>query len=288
MKLEDIYKEFEELGLLPNVKKESVGKSELGQEIFAFTVGENKNDVVLVEGGLHAREYITALVCIELIKMYSKKKLDFQICFVPLANPDGVGLCLEADGFLANQERFEKLVEINNGSKDFSLWKANINAVDLNVNFDALWSLGKSNTFKPSSQNFVGPFPESESETRVLKNLAIKTQPILSLCFHSKGEVIYYGFEPLSKQHKKRDLFIAKQLQKISGYKPVKTHQSVGGFSDWVSLVLGIPALTIEVGNDKLIHPIGPEHLPKILNQTKHMILLSFEALKKYEAKKKV
>ncbi len=283
MMIEEIYSAFENFKINPKIKSEVIGKSELGQEIYAFTVGDNPNKVVFVEGGLHAREHITTFLCIELIKFYSTKKLDYEICFVPLANPDGVALCLQGKEFLKDdKKRLTKLKKINNGSEDFSLWKANINAVDLNVNFDALWSYGKSNKFSLSSQNYVGIFPESEKEVLALKNLALNKKPFMSFCFHSKGEVIFYGFELVSKQNQKRDLFIAKNLQKVCGYKSVKTKESVGGFSDWLALKFGCPAFTIEVGNDKLAHPISKEHLPEILNQTKHIILMGVNCYEKF------
>lgn len=282
MKLNDIYKEFETIKTNSKITTELIGESELGNKIFSFTVGNNKNKIVIVEGGLHAREYITTFLCIELIKFYAEKELDYEICFVPLANPDGVGLCLEGRSFLKNHKKLQnKIIKINKKSKDFSLWKANINGVDLNVNFDALWAYGKTNSFCVGSQNFVGVLPETEKENKVLKKLVIDKKPYMLFCFHSKGQVLYYGFEALSKKQIKRDFLICKAMQKVCGYKPVKTKQSVGGFSDWVSLRFGCPCFTVEVGSDKAQHPIKKESLKEIFNQTKHLILVGVNEYEK-------
>lgn len=288
MSLKEIYTAFESLKSNPQIKTEVIGISVLGHEILSFTVGNNPSKVVIVEGGLHAREHITTFLCIELIKFYAQIKIDFEICFVPLANPDGVGLCLEGKNFLKhNKKLFSGLVKANKNSEDFSLWKANINCVDLNQNFDALWSYGKHNSFTLGSQNYVGGFPESEPEVIALKNLAASKKPFMSFCFHSKGEVVYYGLELIEKQNKKRDLSIAKHLQKVSGYKPIKTKESVGGFSDWMSIKFNCPVFTVEVGSDKLKHPILIKELPQIFNQTKHMILVGVSAYDKFLKNKK-
>ena len=61
---------------------------------------------------------------------------DFNLSFICMANPDGIDLERgEIKSFSKFQQR--KLLKINNGSKDFLLWKANARGVDLNNNFDA-------------------------------------------------------------------------------------------------------------------------------------------------------
>ena len=88
----------------------------------------------------------------------------------------------------------ENIININNQSNDFNLWKANANAVDLNVNFNALWGGGEQNVFCVAPANFVGYYPDSEREVNTLINLTNSVNPALTLSWHTKGEVIYYGF----------------------------------------------------------------------------------------------
>lgn len=275
MKLNDINNELEKLKKTPNVKFEIIGYSLLKKPIYAFFVGKKKGKLILIEGAIHAREYINSFVLIEMIKYYSIKNLDFGVWIIPLVNPDGVGLCLEGLNFESlNKSKKRLLKKINNGKEDFSLWKANIRGVDLNVNFDALWGGGKQNIKLPASCNYIGKKPNSEIEVRNLIKFLQKIKPDLSLSFHSKGKVIYYGFECLTKGQIKRDLFIAKQIGKLNKYKTVKTKKSTGGFSDWVSMRYGVPAFTIEVGSDKLKHPIGTEWVDVIFNENKDIVFV--------------
>ena len=141
--------------------------------------------------------------------------------------------------------------------------------MDLNVNFNAEWGKGTQNVFCPSSGNFVGFYPESEREVRVLVDFLENIRPQGSISWHTKGEVIYYGFYVLSPESLARDYRIAQELSNINGYPIIKTEGSVGGLSDWVSLNLDVPAYTIEVGNPNLNHPIGKDQLDIIFQQNK-------------------
>ena len=147
--------------------------------------------------------------------------------------------------------------------------------MDLNVNFDADWGRGACNVRETGPENYIGPNPNSEPEVRALVDFTLRVKPKITVAYHSKGEVIYHGFEPSSgsaiKERLERDYCLAKKIGEITGYVPVKTENSTGGYSDWVSMHLGIPALTIEVGNDDLAHPIGTDKLPEILAQNKEV-----------------
>ena len=46
----------------------NVGKSVLGKNILATHVGEYSGPQVLIQGGIHAREYITALLLVEMAR----------------------------------------------------------------------------------------------------------------------------------------------------------------------------------------------------------------------------
>ena len=64
---------------------------------------------------------------------------------------------------------------------------------------------------------------------------------------------------------------ICEKLCKINGYIPIATEKSTGGFSDFVSLKLGVPAFTVELGNNNLKHPIGLNNLSEIFNKNKDL-----------------
>ena len=249
-----------------------VGESELGQAMPYIFVGNKNGNYMIVQGAIHAREHLTALLVVDLAKHLVKNKnlpLFGGIFFVPMVNPDGVRLCQEGVGFVHNKERKSNLLAIN-GSTDFSLWKANIDGVDLNVNFDARWGEGKQNGFYKSSQNYVGKTPFSARETRALARFTKQIKPCVTLSYHLKGEEIYWEFGQTSHR-RYRDKRYAEAIARYTGYKTVSLEGSVGGYKDWCIEQFKIPAYTIEVGNDAFPHPFPYEEFPTILRQNEDL-----------------
>lgn len=264
-----------------NSDREEIGKSVLLEPIYSYHIGDYSENQILIVGGIHAREWISTLLIIKLIKYYTKLKFSGGIYFVPLCNPDGVRLALNGAIDPIFKAKKEFLTRMNGGNENFSLWKANANAVDLNVNFDALWGGGKYNVNFPGPQNFIGVKANSEPEVNAIINYVKKARPKLTISYHSKGEVIYYGFEKLSREEIKRDKKICQIFSKITSYKPEKTKESTGGFSDWISQHLRVPAFTFELGDDTLPHPITKQQLAVVFSQNKGIPLKALEIISK-------
>ena len=127
--------------------------------------------------------------------------------------------------------------------------KANYNLVDLNVNFDANFGKGKTNVFEPNLENYIGLYPFSEPETYALKCLTEKVKPNLTISYHSKGEEIYWYYSQ-TYFNLKLVRHLAKRTAIYTKYKMAYSFNSHGGYKDWCALKLGIPALTIEVGDN--------------------------------------
>ncbi|MDD4839565.1 MAG: M14 family zinc carboxypeptidase [Clostridia bacterium] len=256
----------------------SIGKSELGREILAVQFG--KTPRILLFGAIHAREWITVPLLVELAKIFGKQKNSdlkinsvTDIAFVPMVNPDGVELCQRGVNSMPLQKR-KSLLRVN-GNSDFSLWKANANAVDLNVNFDAKWGSGAQNVIEPSSANYIGQYPFSESETRAIADFSKLST--VALAYHTKGEVIYYGFDGDNS-----DKFYADKFGRELGYEVLTSEDSAGGFKDWfVQNNLGV-GLTIECGDDNWKHPISMVYLPKLIDKHKNMGNLAIEVANDY------
>lgn len=273
MTFDEIQMQIQSLSTLPNVDFFTVGYSLLGKPVYGAHIGSYDGNQLLIEGAIHAREYITALLVVDLVKYLYNKPIPGGIYFIPLVNPDGVKLVLDGVGDFPCEKLRQFLVNVNDGSEDFSQWKADANAVDLNVNFNALWGGGSQNVFCPAPANFVGYYPNSEREVNNLIDFTLKNRPNATISYHTKGEVIYYGFEALSDENIARDLRLAETLRNVTGYEIIKTENSTGGYSDWVSLNLGVPAFTIEVGSPDSPHPIGDDQLPEIFEQNKDVPL---------------
>lgn len=256
----------------------NIGQSTLGKNILATHIGSFDGTQIIIQGGIHAREYISTLLMIEQARYLNANNLvtDGGIYFIFLTNPDGAEIVLDGINNLPC-DITKQYLTIANGSEDFSKYKANINLVDLNTNFDVDWGTGSQNTFCPNSQNFIGFYPNSEREVNNLINFTNRIRPALTISYHSKGEVIYYGFAGESEQNVIRDRMIGEQLSELTGYPLIFTEESSGGYKDWCIRYLQIPSYTIEVGNENLEHPISEESLPLIFEQNKDVPVLALQ-----------
>lgn len=250
---------------IKNCQKLSIGKSYFGRDIIAIITGSEKPKV-LIHGAIHAREYITTKLIIEQIKQF----LNCPICYVPMVNPDGVQLVTKGIKSVPDNA-VDFLTAVNKGL-DFSLWKANGRAVDLNVNFNADWGMGKYNIKKPSSENYIGMFPESESEVQSLIELSKKFKFCVSISYHIKGEVIYCGYNKVFPFHNQ-----AVKISKSTGYPLLESEGSAGGYKDWFILNNFGLGLTVEVGDDRLSHPITLKSFSRIWQQNKNIPKITTE-----------
>lgn len=236
----DIYSRVENFYRSYDGKKEIIGKSYLGRNIYAFFSGGGKIKGIC-QYAIHAREWRTALLGLEHIRYGAEGG---GVWFIPLANPDGALLCARGISSVKDEEIRKRLLVVN-GSGDFSLWKANANCVDLNVNFSARWGTGKSNASSPSPANYVGKAPFSEPESVALRDFTLRVQPDFTISYHSSGGEVYWYFNQ-SVSAGARDKKIASALSESSSYPLKYTFGSVGGYKDWCIEKLKIPAFTVE------------------------------------------
>lgn len=225
------------------MKKEIIGYSRLGREIPLFR-SERGEAVVLLVGGVHAREHVTC----DIVEAIGKE--GEGIDFVPCLNPDGRAIVEGKD-----RPRIDY-------SGDLTQWKANAYGVDLNVNFDAGWGTGKKNVRVAGSQNYIGPYPESEPETKAICNLLRRKEYSLVLSYHSLGEEVYWGF---GDNYRYREY--AEQYAEFIGYPLKKSLGSAGGLKDWYCLYFGGLALTVEVGKEEWGHPCPKERYGELIER---------------------
>ena len=280
MTVQEINERILALGELPNVDVFNMGYSLLSKPIIGVHIGSYTGNQILIQGAIHAREYITALLLIEQVRYLADKQFEGGFYFIPLMNPDGVDLVLEGTKNIPCEKLRDFLLLVNDGNEDFSEWKANANAVDMNTNFDADWGQGTQNVFCVAPANFVGYYPNSEREVRELESFALKNRPQMTISYHSCGEVIYYGFTGQTDMELARDLKIASEIAEVTGYQVLRSLGSVAGFKDWSTRVLNVPAVTIEVGNFSMGSPITEEYLPEIFEQNKLVPETAMNALR--------
>ncbi|MGG3925875.1 M14 family metallopeptidase [Metabacillus fastidiosus] len=259
----------------PFLQAPSIGNSVLGREIPEMVIGTG-NKRVHYNGSFHANEWITTPVIMTFVNDYLlsltnqntiRGRLTFplyqqtSLSVVPMVNPDGVNLVL--NGPPAEPWR-SRVIGWNNGSRDFSGWKANIRGVDLNDQFPARWELERARNPKtPGPRDYGGESPLSEPEAISMAELTRKRNFARVLAFHTQGEVIYWGFENLEPPQAE---VIVREFSRVSGYTPVKTIESYAGYKDWFIQDWRRPGYTIEVGRG--INPLPITQFDEIYEKT--------------------
>ena len=141
---------------------------------------------IFIDGGIHAREWISPATVTYLIKefvensaQYSKILSKVDIYFLPLVNPDGYEFSRKSD----------RLWRKNRSHTD----RGKCAGVDLNRNFGYKWG-GKGSSNNQCSETYRGPRPFSEPESRAMRDfiMARRRNIRMYITFHSYGQMILY------------------------------------------------------------------------------------------------
>ncbi|EAT46817.1 AAEL002000-PA [Aedes aegypti] len=161
-----------------------IGWSVEGRPIRAITINPDKQRTIIVDAGIHAREWITVSTALYLIKKLIEDGDQYRILheykwvIVPLVNPDGYIYSTETDRYWRKNRRrlSDKCV-----------------GVDLNRNFGFRWDVGVNLFSGECHPGFRGYAPFSEPETRALRTV-IDNNPDADLYInlHSFGGYLIY------------------------------------------------------------------------------------------------
>lgn len=247
-----LYPEFTEL--------KTIGKSVEGRPIYALRVGSGKKEI-LMDASMHAREYMTTNVLMEMIDQYTyhyikgSKFASYQVTevldqtsiwFVPMMNPDGVTLVQSGLNAVANKDLVRKI----NGGPNVARWKANIRGVDLNRNFDATWSsiILTSPYNVPAFKNYKGIAPFSEPESQALRDFVLTRSFKSYITYHSSGQIIYWGYDSMANHT--RNYNLVKSVANVTGYSiiPPNPKKPTAASESWFTKVKKMPAMTVEIG----------------------------------------
>jgi g-D-glutamyl-meso-diaminopimelate peptidase len=252
MKYETLIEKLKNLGEISYL-----GTTRLGYKIPMVHIGCGKAKALIV-ASVHAREHITTTLLNELMLSYDKK---IAIDYIPILNIDGVMLATNGLLVVKDNDLKQKLLALNDGKDDFSLWKANIDGVDINVNFDADWGEGAQNVTYPHSENYIGNEPNGEIETKVIVDVLKNNYPLVA-AYHSKGEVVYWGYE-----HNFKHYAFAKKYADFVGYELTRSEGSAGGLKDYYALKYQGLGITVEIGEDRFPHPYPLDELDNLIKK---------------------
>ncbi|MCI5604275.1 MAG: peptidase [Clostridia bacterium] len=262
--------------------------------IIGDSYGENQ---ILIFGAMHAREYITSQVvmrqlcdCIDALNGYGGEYNGIPINellegvtihFIPMSNPDGVAISqFGLDGIRSEIVRHNIA---SMGSTDYEQWKANANCVDLNRNFDAGWD-EYTGSGRSSSDRYKGEFPGSEAESAALIYLTQNCDIKRSIGYHTCGALIYWYYKQEGNVLEESQSF-ARRISDETNYSLDSDYTAVdaAGYKDWAVYKMGIPSITIEVGNEKkqgIINPVPIDYFDAIWERNKNVVYATVYNLK--------
>lgn len=225
-------------GLFPELTHlVEIGKSLEGRQIWALKISDNADKreldepVILFNSMHHAREVMTPEVSLDIIEyLLSNYENDErvkawvdnnEIWVVPMLNVDG-----------NNKVWTEK-----------ALWRKNTrdgHGVDLNRNYPYGWNSCRGSSGNKNADDYRGPEPASEPETRALMGLVEEIKPVFDISYHSYSNLVLYpyGCRNSTGANPEAMISIGKEMGKLLGYKagtpPELLYQADGGDIDWM------------------------------------------------------
>ncbi len=254
-------------------------RTAFGRRVWALQLGGGSRKV-LVAAGHHANECITSDALWQWLFAYCEALLsggaldgvparelyhDTMVYLVPLANPDGADLAAGVCAPDSPEYRAAAAIAAQYPEVPFpSGWKANLQGVDLNLNYPAQWERVKARKpRRPGPRDYPGPSPLSQPETMALADYVRRIHPDLLAAWHTQGGEIYAA----DGQGRIPDENLARKLASASGYQlcSVPPESEGGGLRDWFLQETGKPAFTIEAGRGE--NPLPMEDLRQLYEE---------------------
>lgn len=250
--------------------------TQLHRPIYAYRLSNRAADVqerpgVLFNGGHHSAELMGPEIVLALMEKLLAGYgvvpevtgwLDtLEIYLVPVINVDGHNIVTSG-----RDPRWQKNARDVNSDGTIGFYREGVN---VNRNYDFNWTMGGSG--EPAVNGYRGEYPFSEAENRAMRTLALRKQFLLSVSYHSSGEVIFYPWSwngrpaPDDALLKGIAAAVAGEIRTMDG-KSTYAIAPGGAASQsyaWFYGRLGVFDLIVETGAGAYIFP--PEDVPGII-----------------------
>lgn len=250
----------------PFLSVDEMGKSVLGRPLWVLRFGAGENRV-LYNAAHHGNEWICTPVLLKFLEelcsaysagadIYGQRAAELwgyaSLFMVPAVNPDGMDICT---GEIQSGPWYQRALDIAAAYPQYAFpaqWKANIQGIDLNLQYPAMWEQARTNKFdlgitSPAPGDFVGDFPLQAPESAAMAEYTRLLSPALTLSYHTQGEVIYWRYLDYEVPGA---MEIAGAFSQVSGYEAEETPYAAGfaGYKDWFIQEYLRPGFTIEAG----------------------------------------
>ena len=277
----------------PFLETGSIGKSVMGKELYYIKIGNGEKEV-MYNATHHANEWITTPLLLKFAEQYAKayskdgelygsdaKELfeSVSLYIIPCVNPDGMDV---VNGGIPTGEFYNNVLAISSNYPEIPFpdgWKANINGVDLNLNYPANWKKAKESKYAlgyttPAPRDFVGEEPLSQPESVAMYNFTIKHPFALTLSYHTQGKVIYWKYLDYQPRNSYK---IGVALSDASGYALSTTppESAYAGYKDWFIQAFNKPGYTIEAGEG--VNPLPLNQFNEIYKDNSKLLVTALE-----------
>lgn len=206
-----------------------VGTTVLGADMMMFKIGNPEGGRVLFDGAIHGTEAIDS----ELLYSYAK-------------------WLLESNDTLAKETlrtTYTLLIPVVNVDKE-NYARKNADGVDLNRNFATSWSSSGSNL--STSDQYRGPSPLSEPESRALVDVFKTFKPSFYVNLHMWDDPYYAGCRYANATYQSMIVSRIANLSRERGVSPFRYYGQFGGAGMAIgdAARLGITSFLIELSKD--------------------------------------
>lgn len=265
----------------PFLRTELLTETAYGRKIRTLVIGTGPRKVIY-SAAHHANEWITTPVLLKFAEEFAgaiqnegtifgidAKTLaeTATIYMVPMVDPDGVDLVTGA--IRAGEGQYETARALAENYPDIPFpdgWKANLQGVDLNLQYPAGWLQAREIKFsqgytRPGPRDYVGRAPLDQKESRALAEYTAYIDPALVLAFHAQGKEIYWQFDGIEVPGAEE---LGQRFAEVSGYTLTAPAEvsSYAGYKDWFIKTFRRPGYTIEVGSG--VNPLPLEQFGEI------------------------